>query len=89
MSVSVLLPAPMRQIVGGSDSVEVQADTVGEALAAVCDRFEPLRERLLKPNGRPKRAITVFVNDAQPPAKPDTPVADGDRLTVLQPVGGG
>lgn len=89
MSVRVQLPAPMRSIVGGSEPVEIEAATVGEALAVLCNRFEPLRERLLKPNGRPKRTITIFVNNTQPPAKPDTPVHDGDSLTVLQPVGGG
>lgn len=89
MAVTIQLPASMRRFAEGQGSVEVEAATVGQAVEALCDRHSGLRERLLKPSGKLKRTITIFVNNAQPPAEPDTGLTDGDTLVVLQPVGGG
>ncbi len=89
MSVAIQLPAPMRRFVNGANRVEVEAATVGEAIEAFCTRHEALRDTLLKPNGRFKRGITIFVNNRQPPAEVGTAVAPGDTLVIVQPVGGG
>jgi len=79
----------MRRLVEGQSRVEVDAATVGEAIEALCRRYMPLRDRLLKPNGRLKPSLVIFVNDAQPAAKPETVLKEGDTLVLIQPVGGG
>lgn len=89
MAVTIQLPASMRRFMGDQERIEVEAGTVGEALEALCGRCEALREKLLKPNGKARPSVTLFVNNRQPAAKPDTDLSDGDTLVVLQPVGGG
>lgn len=89
MNVTIQLPAPMRQYADGQAEVAIEADTVGRAVDALCARHHALRQRLLKPSGKLKSTIAIFVNNAQPAATPDTELNDGDRLVVLQPVGGG
>ncbi len=89
MKVSVQLPAMMRKHADDQECVDLAATTVGEAIDALCDRYEALRRRLLQPNGRLRPSIAIFVNNTQPRAKPDTTLSDGDTLVVLQPVGGG
>jgi len=89
MSVTVQLPLPMRQAADGQERIQLEADTVGQAVDALCSRYGQLRNRLYKPTGRLKGSITIFVNNAQPAAKADTKLQDGDTLVILQPVGGG
>jgi len=89
MKVTIQLPAMLRRHVDDQECVDVTATTVGEAIDTLCDRYEALRRRLLQPNRRLRPSIAIFVNNAQPRAKPDTTLSDGDTLVVLQPVGGG
>ena len=39
MAVKVIIPTPLRAYAGKQESVEVQAATVGEALAALTGKF--------------------------------------------------
>lgn len=89
MNVTVRLPVSLRRLADGLEHVEVQAGTVGQAVEAVCGRYEALRARMLKPGGKLKPPITVLVNNAQPAAKQETELSDGDTLVVLLPIGGG
>ncbi len=79
----------MRQLADGQEQVELQAATVGEAVEALCQRYDRLRDRLCKPSGKLRGSITIFVNNAQPAATQDTALNDGDTVAVLVPVGGG
>ena len=89
MDVTVQLPLPMRQAADGQERIQLQADTVGQAVEALCGRYDQLRNWLCKPTGKLKGSIAIFVNNAQPAAKADTKLQDGDTLVILQPVGGG
>ncbi|MBN1342441.1 MAG: MoaD/ThiS family protein [Phycisphaerae bacterium] len=89
MNVTIRLPAPLRRLVEGRDAVPAEGQTVADAIESLCQHHDGLRGRLLRPNGKLKPSISVFINNAQPAARPDTPLKDGDTLVVLQPVGGG
>ena len=46
MSVTVKIPAQLRAATGGEGELEVDGSTVGEALDAVFDQHDGLRERI-------------------------------------------
>ena len=46
MAVTVKIPSQLRPATGGEGEVEVEGDTVGEALDAVFDQHDGLRERI-------------------------------------------
>jgi hypothetical protein len=52
MPVSILIPTPLRRYVGGAKSVEVTADTVEAALAALADKSPDLRRQLFDDSGK-------------------------------------
>jgi molybdopterin converting factor small subunit len=87
--VSIQLPAPLRRLVVEQESILLEACTVGQAVEALCSRHEQLKDRLLKPNGKLRPSVAVFVNNSQPAARPETALKDGDTLVLVQPVGGG
>ena len=46
MTVTVKIPAQLRPATGGEDELEVEGATVGEALDAVFDQHDGLRQRI-------------------------------------------
>ncbi len=86
--VEVRLPAPLRSYADGRASVEVEAATVRDALAALEAAHPGVGRRVRDEQGAIRRHVHVFhgeniVRDL------DAPVADGDTLTVLAAVSGG
>ncbi len=93
MPVTILIPAPLRRFVGGSKSVEVLADDVRGALAALADQSDDLRRQLFDDQGRLRSFVNVFVGDENVrtlgPSSPPVAVRDGDVLTLLLAIAGG
>ena len=61
-SVAVRLPGPLLPLVDGEDRLDVQAATVGEALAAVAARFPAFGETVI-PGGKVADAFLVAIGD--------------------------
>jgi len=91
MAVKVMIPAPLRQFTGGQSSVDVQAMTVGDALAALDQQFPGLRDRLVEPDGRLRRFVSVFVNgkDVRTLQGLETPLQEGDEVGIVPAMAGG
>jgi adenylyltransferase/sulfurtransferase len=93
MPVSILIPTPLRRYVGGAKTVEVTADTVQGALAALADKSPDLRRQLFDDHGRIRNFVNVFLGDknvrnlGQP--LDALPVRDGDILTLVPAIAGG
>jgi MoaD family protein len=90
MAVSVKIPAQLRAVTGGEGDLEVEGSTVGEALDAVFERHEDLRERITDDDGL-RRFVNVYVSgeDIRFRDGLDTEVGDGDEVTILPAVAGG
>lgn len=93
MKVEVHVFFPFRaEIGGGPVLLDLPPGTdVAGAVAALAQRYPQLRERLLDPSGRIRRHVSALVNGTAVQFKGGfaTPLQDGDRLTLLPPVGGG
>src|SRR5215207_3369761 len=90
MSVTVKIPAQLRAATGGEGELEVEGSTVGEALDAVFDQHDGLRERITQ-DGDLRRFVNVYVSgeDIRFQDGLDTPVSEGDEVTILPAVAGG
>jgi len=68
-----------------------QGADVARALAALVARHPGLRERLYDAQGKIARHVAALVNGVAVQYKDGlrTPLADGDVLTLLPPLGGG
>ncbi|CAN5438650.1 MoaD/ThiS family protein [soil metagenome] len=90
MPVTVKIPAQLRPATGGEATVEVEGSTVGEALDAVFDEHDGLRERITE-DGTLRRFVNVYVagEDIRFQDGLDTSLSDGDELTILPAVAGG
>jgi sulfur-carrier protein len=90
MAVTVKIPAQLRAATGGEGEVEVEGSTVGEALEAVFDQHDGLRDRITQ-DGDLRRFVNVYVSgeDIRFQEGLNTPVSDSDEVTILPAVAGG
>jgi molybdopterin synthase sulfur carrier subunit len=90
MTVTVKIPAQLRAAPGGEAELEVEGSTVGEALDAVFDQHDGLRERITQ-NGDLRRFVNVYVSgeDIRFQDGLETTISDGDEVTILPAVAGG
>jgi sulfur-carrier protein len=91
MAVTVKLPTQLREAAGNATEAEVQGATVGEALDALYAQHGALRERMADDSGGLRRFVNVYVGgeDIRFLEGLETPVSDGDELTILPAVAGG
>jgi sulfur-carrier protein len=90
MGVTVKVPAQLRVVTDDETEIEVEGSTVGEALEAVFDRHEDLRERITE-GGEVRRFVNVYVagEDIRFREGLETRLEDGDEVTILPAVAGG
>ena len=90
MSVTVKIPAQLRAATGGEGELEVEGSTVGEALDAVFDQHDGLRERITEDGGL-RRFVNVYVSgeDIRFRDGLETELDDGDEVQILPAVAGG
>ncbi len=90
MAVTVKIPAQLRATTDGDSELEVDGGTVGEALDAVFSQHGELRDRITE-SGELRRFVNVYVSGEDIRFKDglETPISDGDEVTILPAVAGG
>jgi molybdopterin converting factor small subunit len=91
MAVKVMIPTPLRAYAGKRDSTEVQAGSVGEALAQLTTQFADLKKHLFTEDGQLRSFVNVYVNDEDIRylAKEKTVTKDGDTVSIVPSIAGG
>lgn len=89
-SVGVRVPGPLLPLVDGEDRIEVQAATVGEALALVAERFPGFKETVM-PQGTVDKAFLIAIGDEDVRSLDglQTAVRPGADIVVITALSGG
>jgi molybdopterin synthase sulfur carrier subunit len=90
MAIEVRIPTILRTYTDGAKQVEGTGATLGELIVDLEQRHGGLRARLVDDAGL-RRFVNVYLNDEDVRflSGLDTPVKDGDTVTVLPAVAGG
>jgi molybdopterin converting factor small subunit len=90
MAIEVRIPTILRTYTGGAKAVEGSGATLGELFTDLDAKHGGLRDRLVDDGGL-RRFVNVYLNDEDVRflAGLETPVKDGDTVTVLPAVAGG
>lgn len=91
MSVLVRIPTPLQKLVGDKAEVHVDASTLREAVAQLAAQNEEFKTRMLDDSGELRRFVNVYVNeeDVRFLQKLDTPLKDGDEVSIVPAIAGG
>jgi molybdopterin converting factor small subunit len=85
------IPTPLRPYANGQAEIMLQAQTVGEALSILTDRYSGLRPHLFTPDGQLRSFVNLFLNDEDIRQLKglDTPIQESDRLILIPSIAGG
>jgi len=91
MPTKVLIPTPLRKLTNNEESVEVNAKSIGEAITELQARFPGIQERLVDEKGEVRRFVNVYVNeeDIRFLKNRETPLKDGDQVSIIPAIAGG
>jgi sulfur-carrier protein len=91
VSVTIRIPTQLRTLTGGANEVPAEGSTVGEVLKALDARHPGVGDRLFDDDGRLRRFVNIFVADEDVRFLEglDTPVTDGQTVSIIPAVAGG
>ncbi len=91
MAIEVRIPTILRTYTDGSKVVEGKGDTLAGLIDDLDGRHSGLKGRLITDEGALHRFVNVYVNDEDVRflGSLETPLKDGDSVTVLPAVAGG
>jgi adenylyltransferase/sulfurtransferase len=85
------IPTPLRQYADKKDTIDVPANTVGEALSGLVSKHPDLRRHLYNDDGKLRAFVNVYLNDEDIRylQKEATPVKDADNISIVPSIAGG
>lgn len=91
MAVKVRIPTPLRKLTNDVEVVEVSAKTVSDAITELQGQFPGIKERLVDETGAVRRYVNVYVNeeDIRFLENQQTPLKDGDEISIIPAIAGG
>ena len=91
MATKILIPTPLRPFTDKKDAVEAEGQTVGELLADLTTKHSGLKTHLYNQDGKLRSFVNIYVNDEDIRfmQQLETPVAEGDVVSILPALAGG
>jgi sulfur-carrier protein len=91
VAATVRIPTQLRELSGGASELELEGATVAEVLKALEAAHPGFAERLHDESGELRRFVNVFVADEDIRFLQglDTPVTDGQTVSIVPAVAGG
>jgi len=91
MAVRVLIPTPLQKLTQDRDMVECEADSVSQLVESLEQQWPGMKNRLCDESGQIRRFVNVFVNseDIRFLQGRDTPLRDGDEVSIVPAIAGG
>jgi sulfur-carrier protein len=91
MAIEARIPTILRSYTDGEKAVEGSGGTLADLFTDLDSRHEGLRARLVGEDGSLQRFVNVYLNDEDVRflGGAETPLSDGDVVTILPAVAGG
>jgi len=91
MSVKVRIPSPLLKLTNNQSEVSAEGVTVADILDNLEKQFGGIKERICEESGAPRRFINIYLNeeDIRFLEGENTPVKDGDDISIIPAIAGG
>ena len=88
---TVRIPTPLRKLTAGLEEVKAEGATIGALLEDLEKKHPGIRERIFDEKGQVRRFVNIFANeeDIRFLQNLDTPVKDGDEVSIVPAIAGG
>lgn len=90
-TVTVIIPTALRPQVDNHDSLDVEGGSVKEVLGSMTSQYPELAKRLFNAQNELNRFVNIYLNDEDIRFLDnlDTPVKNGDELSIVPAIAGG
>jgi len=91
MTIDVRIPTILRSHTGGAKTVQGTGNSLSALIDDLDSHYAGIKSRLIAQDGALHRFVNVYVNDEDVrfTGALETPLKDGDSVTVLPAVAGG
>ena len=91
MSIRVRIPTPLRRFTGGSEEVNVSGANIDALVNDLERQFPGIKDRICDEQGKVRRFVNLYVNgdDIRFLNELETPVKDGDEVSIVPAIAGG
>jgi MoaD family protein len=87
----IRIPTPLRKLTDGKEEVAAAGATIGEVLVDLERQYPGIKARIFDDAGAVRRFVNIFANDEDIRflANLETPVKDGDEVSIVPAIAGG
>lgn len=91
MGIRVRIPTPLRRFTGGSEEVNVSAANIAALVNDLERQYPGIKDRICDEQGKVRRFVNLYVNgdDIRFLSELETPVKDGDEVSIVPAIAGG
>lgn len=91
MAVKVLIPTPLQKLTRDQAEINCEGGTIKELLNALEENCPGIKARLCDDSGELRRFVNFYVNseDIRFLEGADTPLKDGDEVSIVPAIAGG
>ena len=91
MAVKVLIPTALQKFTNDQATIECNGSSIAELLSSLEQSCPGIKARLCDEQGEPRRFLNLYVNDEDIRFLDgtQTPLNDGDQVSIVPAVAGG
>lgn len=91
MAIKVRIPTPLQKLTNNKDVVECDAANIKDLVDKLDKEYPGLKDRMCDEKGKIRRFLNIYVNDEDIRfLKMDqTPLVDGDEISIIPAIAGG
>ncbi|MBJ68775.1 MAG: molybdopterin synthase sulfur carrier subunit [Acidimicrobiaceae bacterium] len=91
MAVKIRIPTTLRILTSGEAELDAEEGTVSQIISDVCENYPDFQGRLIDDDGNLLRFVNVYVEDEDVRFLQglETPVLDGQTISIIPAVAGG
>ncbi len=91
MSITIIVPGSLKDLLGGSDQVTCEGKTIGECIADLDCKFPGFRGKVLDENGEVNSSFMIFLDgqNVRSLIGMATSVKEGDEVNIIPFAAGG
>jgi molybdopterin synthase sulfur carrier subunit len=91
MAIKVRIPTPLQPLTRNQEEISLEASTVQELVTNLEKSFPGIRDRICDDKGKLRRFVNVYVNeeDIRFLKGDETPLKDGDEVSIIPAIAGG
>ena len=88
---TVRIPTPLRKLTQGQEEVTASGKNIGELIADLEKHYPGIKDRICDDSGAVRRFVNIFVKDEDIRflKNLETPVGDGDEVSIVPAIAGG